>query len=323
MNPRPALHPYVLQLSRKLGRLKRQPLPCAVNARRIYVLPTGVGLFFATLVLVMSLGALNYGNNPALLLALLLAGAGLASALSAHLQLSGVVVAGIQAAPVRAGEPAQVHIQLEHADPRRREGLRVQWDDGAADTAAPATTADSHQLQAICSLPAVRRGLHPLPPLTLSTTQPLGLVLAWTRLHPHRQYLVYPAAEHNGPPLPTPPSASGNRPDQAGEDDLLRDYRPGDSRARIAWKASAHRQSLLVRQPTGGGPTPLALDWQQLGHLAYEARISRLAHWVELAAHSQRRWSLQLPGQPALGPGSGHDHLQACLRALALMPDER
>ena len=92
MNPRPALHSYVLQLSRKLGRLKRQPLPCAVNARRIYVLPTGVGLFFATLVLVMSLGALNYGNNPALLLALLLAGAGLASALSAHLQLSGVMV---------------------------------------------------------------------------------------------------------------------------------------------------------------------------------------------------------------------------------------
>ena len=58
MNPRPALHPYVLQLSRKLGRLKRQPLPCAVNARRIYVLPTGVGLFFATLVLVMSLGGM-------------------------------------------------------------------------------------------------------------------------------------------------------------------------------------------------------------------------------------------------------------------------
>ena len=48
MNPHPALHPYVLQLSRKLGRLKRQPLPCAVNARRIYVLPTGVGLFFGS-----------------------------------------------------------------------------------------------------------------------------------------------------------------------------------------------------------------------------------------------------------------------------------
>jgi hypothetical protein len=39
------------------------------------VLPTRFGLFVATLLAAMLLGALNYNNNPALLLALLLAAA--------------------------------------------------------------------------------------------------------------------------------------------------------------------------------------------------------------------------------------------------------
>ena len=50
-----------------------EPLPVAFDRRRIYVLPTAFGAFFALLLAVMLLGALNYNNNPALLLALLLA----------------------------------------------------------------------------------------------------------------------------------------------------------------------------------------------------------------------------------------------------------
>ena len=278
-----------------------------------------MGLFLAVLVLGMTLGALNYANNPALLLALLVAGAGLASALAAHLQLSGLVISTIHAAPVSAGETLRVQIQLEQLTTRVRDGLQLNFDDAPAATA----TLASAGLQASCQLPTQRRGLLPLPALTLGSTQPLGLVLAFSRVQMHAQCLVHPCAEPNGPPLPTPPAAAGNRNSHHGEDEQLRDYRAGDSRARIAWKASAHRQGLLVRQPTSGGPAPVSLDWQHLGSLGHEARISRLTHWVQLAAHNGIPWQLQLPGQPALGPGSGHDHLQACLRALALMPDGR
>ena len=49
--------------------------PVELHRGRIYVLPTGFGLFFAALLAAMGLGALNYNNNPALLLMLLLAGA--------------------------------------------------------------------------------------------------------------------------------------------------------------------------------------------------------------------------------------------------------
>ena len=43
-----------------------EPVPLTLHRRRIYVLPTAFGLGFAVLLLVMLLGALNYGNNPAL-----------------------------------------------------------------------------------------------------------------------------------------------------------------------------------------------------------------------------------------------------------------
>ena len=67
-----------------------ESLPVSLDRRRVYVLPTGFGLFAGGLVGVMLLGALNYNNNPALLLALLLAATLMASLMAAHLQLSGL-----------------------------------------------------------------------------------------------------------------------------------------------------------------------------------------------------------------------------------------
>ena len=49
-----------------------EPLPARLDRRRIYVLPTRFGLFYGAALLTMLLGALNYNNNPALLLGLLL-----------------------------------------------------------------------------------------------------------------------------------------------------------------------------------------------------------------------------------------------------------
>ncbi|MHB8911875.1 MAG: DUF58 domain-containing protein, partial [Lysobacter sp.] len=109
-----------------------EALPVAFDHRRVYVLPTRFGLFYASLLLVMAAGALNYNNNPALLLALLLVGASLASLVATHLQLSGLRMLAIDAEPVAAGTPLHVRLHVQ-ADPRRaRRGLRVD-DDGAAD----------------------------------------------------------------------------------------------------------------------------------------------------------------------------------------------
>ncbi|MCA1714237.1 MAG: DUF58 domain-containing protein [Gammaproteobacteria bacterium] len=297
----------------------RQPetLPVRLDRHRVYVLPTGFGLFFALLLVAMGLGALNYNNNPALLLCLLLAGAANTSLLAAHLQLSGLIITAIGADPVAAGAPLAVRVHAQAAPGRERRGLRVDSGESSA-----ILSLDDDAGEATLAVPTLSRGWLDLERLRISTTRPLGLARAWAYVWPDTPLLVYPAPEPHGPPLP---SGSGEqaqaRLHPAGDDvHHLRAYRRGDPRRAIAWKPSARRDALLVReyeQPLGAD---VVLDWHQLPPIGYEARIQRLARWVDEAERQGRRYRLLLPGQPALGPGSGAAHRHACLRALALLP---
>ena len=292
-----------------------EPLPVLFNRRRIYVLPTAFGAFFVVLLAVMLVGALNYNNNPALLLALLLAGAGNTSLFAAHLQLSGLAVTAVDAEPVAAGAPMTVRVHLR-ADPgRTRRGLRIGLD-GATAGASLADGAGEARL----SLPTQRRGwLHP-GRITVATTRPLGLARAWAYAWPAEPLLVYPRPEAEGPPLP---SGAGDAPQArlhpAGDDvHHLRAYRRGDSRRAIAWKPSARHGALLVREYEQPQGADVVLDWSRVA-LPWEDRIRRLARWIDEAEREGRRYRLQLPRQ-AIGPASGAAHRHACLRALALMP---
>ena len=299
----------------------RQPeqLPAQLDRRRIYVLPTGFGLFLATLLAVMLLGALNYNNNPALLLALILAATALASSVQAHLQLSGLRLEAVSADPVAAGTPIRLRLALARNDRRTRRALQLDY-----------TQAKTHinleqdsQAEADLWLPTDQRGWLDLSRIRIATTQPLGLVRAWAWFWPDSALLVYPAPETNAPPLPEAGSTSTRtRVHPQGEElQQMRPYRSGDSRRSIAWKHSARRDELLVREYERPYGAELVLDWQQLHALPHERRISRLARWVDDAEREGRSYQLRLPGQPPLGPASGDSHRHLCLRALALMPD--
>ena len=143
------LHDWALVWTRP-----REPeaLPARFDRRRVYVLPTRFGLFYAVLLLAMLLGALNYNNNPALLLGLLLAGAGLASLVAAQLQLTGLAVVALDAEPVPAGDELTVRLHAQADDRRRRRGLAV---------ALESTEGASHQRTRVARPAAVARVDHP------------------------------------------------------------------------------------------------------------------------------------------------------------------
>ncbi|WP_242108146.1 DUF58 domain-containing protein [Luteimonas aquatica] len=292
-------------------------LPVAFDRHRIYILPTGFGWFFAALLLAMGIGALNYNNNPALLLGLLLAGAANTSLFAAHLQLSGLRIVAVDAQPVPAGMPLALRVHAQAARGRVRRGLRV---DRAGDD-APLSLSDGAG-ETVLSIATARRGWLELGRLRVSTRRPLGLARAWTYVWPDTPLLVYPAPEAHGPPLPQGRGENARaRLHPAGEDmHHLRAYRRGDARRAIAWKPSARRDALLVREYEQPQSADIELDWRALSALAYEDRIRRLARWVDEAEREGRRYRLLLPAQPALGPARGPDHRHACLRALALMP---
>ena len=296
-----------------------ETLPAQLTRHHIYVLPTASGLFFGLLLGAMLLGALNFNNNPALLLALLLAGAAQASLIAAHMQLSGLRVDAVAAEPVAAGEDLHLRIALGATDARQRRGLRVATGRHATHIALDASGASAE-----LRLPTTHRGLLPLPRLELSSVQPLGLARAWGYAWPAQSLLVYPALETQAPPLPVPAGGQDHAQAARSGDDPhhLRGYRPGEPPRTVAWKASARHDSLLVRdyeQQRGG---ELLLDWQQTAGLPYEQRIRRLARWVDDAERDGRRYGLQLPAQPPIASDRGPPHRHRCLRALALLPQD-
>jgi uncharacterized protein (DUF58 family) len=318
--PRPIVRHWRTRLQALARPRAPETLPATFDRRRIYVLPTRFGLFYGALLATMLAGALNYNNNPALLLGLLLAGAGLASLIAAQLQLAGLRIDAVEAHPVAAGTPLELRVHARADDRRVRRGLRVE-DDAAREHGAMLSLVDGAG-QAVLAVPTERRGWLEAPRLRVSTVRPLGLARAWAYAWSDAPLLVYPAPEPHGPPLPEGAGELAQTRVHPSGDDVhhLRPYRVGDARRAIAWKHSARRDSLLVReyeQPLG---TEVVLDWQQMGGLPAESRIARLARWVDEAERDGRRYRLVLPGQPALGPDHGASHRHACLRALALMP---
>jgi uncharacterized protein (DUF58 family) len=309
--------PIAARIDRWVPPRKPESLPVRFDRRRIYVLPTAFGLFFSALLATMLVGALNYNNNPAMLLGLLLGGAGLTSLFAAHLQLSGLRVIAIGADPVAAGKPLSLRVHLRAEAGRERRGLHVRC--GEAYTRA---SLEHGAGEAVLTLPTERRGWLRPPRLRIATTRPLGLALAWSYVWPRDGVLVYPTPEAQGPPLPEGGGDQAQARLHPAGDDVhhLRSYRRGDPRRAIAWKPSARRDELLVReyeQPLGAD---VDLDWDALDALPYEARIRRLARWVDEAERDGRRYRLRLSGQAAIGPERGDAHRHACLRALALLP---
>lgn len=317
--PAPGLRQRLRKRALEFARPRQpEPLPVEIDSGRVYVLPTRFGLFYAALLLAMALGALNYNNNPALLLGFLLAGTGLASLVRAQLQLTGLRIVAIDAEPVAAGLPMRVRVHAQADATRMRRGLHV--DGPGIDPGV--LNLDHGRGEAELTLATQQRGWLDLPRLRIQTTRPLGLARAWSYLRSDAPLLVYPAPERQPPPLPGGAGEeSQTRLHPAGDDvHHLRGYRAGDSRRAIAWKPSARRDALLVREYEQPLDADVVLDWHQLRALDYEARISRLASWVDAAERDGCRYRLRLPGHPDLGPDRGVQHRHHCLRALALMP---
>ncbi|UXI69639.1 DUF58 domain-containing protein [Tahibacter amnicola] len=292
-----------------------ETLPIALHRRRIYVLPTLFGLLFAVMLMVMAMGALNYNNNPALLLTCILGGVAFISVLVSFRNLDGLTLRSIHASPTFAGEPAPVQLVFDPGT-RPREAVRV--DIGEAVTIAHGEA--NSPMRATLHVATTRRGLMRLPRIRLWTSWPYGLFRPWSWLNPSVEILVYPRPD---PHAPAPPSGARQAEQyltRRGGDEFsaLREYRASDPQRLIAWKASARHDRLMVRELENTVGLERVLAFDELGALDVEARIGRLTRWVLMAEDERVRYSLVLPAV-TLGPDLGPDHRDRCLRELALL----
>ena len=311
------------RLERWLARPPDTARPIVLDARRIYILPSGGGLLFALALLVMLLGAINYDLGLGHALVFLLAALGLVGMVHTWRNLLRLRLTPGRPEPVFAGETARLPCLIENSDRTPRRALEFSVAGQVLNISLDVDARAS--LRALIPCPAPRRGRHRMTRLIVATRYPLGLFTAWSTPRPEIELLVYPSPEFHSLPSPAAPHSLGWRQGDAGEEDFagLRPHRPNDAPRHIAWKVAAHdgaQRPLQVKQFAGGTAGELLIDWTASAALApaddTERRLSILAGWVLAADRQQLTYALRLPGKH-IASGRGPSQRAACLEALS------
>jgi uncharacterized protein (DUF58 family) len=291
--------------------------PVLLHRRRIYILPTRLGIAYAVMVFAMVLGGLNYNNNLGLGLAFLLVSLGLVAMHHCHGTLSGLVLRLLATDSAFAGQDVRFRLLLENLSRAPRPSIEVTRESAAS---RPVDVPACGSTPAGISVPARRRGRIELDRYVVATRHPLGLFRAWAVVHPAYFAIAWPRPADPGLAPPGVETDTGGAQDHArGDDDFtgLKPYQAGDSLRRIAWKAYARGRGLHTKQYAGTDVVSHVFDWDSLAGLDVEERLARLCRWVVDAHEHGEAFGLRLPGT-VIEANIGTAHYERCLTTLAL-----
>jgi uncharacterized protein (DUF58 family) len=294
-----------------------------LSQRRVFILPTRAGIGFALLLLVLLIGAINYGLGLGFALTFLALSCALVDMVFTYRNLAHLALQQGRVPSVFAGQEAQFELHVANRTGLARYAVWIDF----AGRAEPrhVTDVQPHGSAAVLlGVATSTRGWLQPDRVVLSTRFPLGLFRAWSYWRPAARALVYPRPEETAPPLPLGGSASGNG-RVAGSDDFagVRSYQPGDSPRQLAWRQIARLDpalggQLVTKHFEGGAGDELVLDFGLLpAHLDLELRLSRMTRWVLDAEQRALPYAFRL-GALRYDAGNGAAHQAACLRALAL-----
>lgn len=312
------LHPLLRQQVRRWA-LRRQGSDgefVELHQGRVYILPTRSGFVFGLVFFTMLLGALNYSNNMGFALAFVLTAVAVVSIHHCQRNLAGLRLSVTGCAPVFAGEPMECELHV--TNPGRTPRFQIAAGPAAERTAA-VDLAPGASAGITLRLATWQRGLQQCPEIRISTRHPLGLFESWALVYPERELLVYPRPAPDAGAVLPPARADldGAGETVRGSDEFvgLRTPLPGESPARIAWKAVARTGQMLAKDYRSGSGSAW-LDWDSLATPDAEERLAVLTRLVIAAEAAGRSYGLRLPGVE-VQPGSGREHYHRCLAALA------
>ena len=152
---------------------------------------------------------------------------------------------------------------------------------GASPTIASTLSGTAGRVEVRYDVVGASRGIHFLGPLEVTTTDPFGLLRRRLALGRTTPVTVAPAIVDLSPLPSASGEAGGTRQTAAlqlgqGADNLVaRPYAPGDSMRRIHWRATAHRDTLMVRQ-----------EEQESSPAATVVLDRAVSRWSPLATHA-------------------------------------
>ncbi|MCL1039178.1 DUF58 domain-containing protein [Shewanella submarina] len=283
----------------------------------IFILPTGFGVFWLLLVLLLFLFGTNYQNNLVIGLAMLMASIFNTCLIFGYRNLAGLTIKGHWPAQVYAGETLAMPIQLESSHACWQVGLNY-----PKNRIAEITRITDSAVEVLVPVRHTQRGRMNLGRVRISSCYPMGLCRAWSHLDMAMSPLVFAKPEK--------PDDKRSYMDFHGNDDVnggnqlngvdefsgLRDYIRGESLKQVAWKQLAQGRGMLTKQfeqPQGEA------IWLVLpgADTDLEKRLSALSYLVEYFSRDQHLFGLELNGEQ-VAPGAGESHRLACQEAIAL-----
>ncbi len=262
-------------------------LPITLHRRRLYILPTGPGIAFGALLLLMLIAGLNYANSLALLSTFLLTGLALVGMYACHRNLLGLTVADLSSRDAWEGEHAALRLRLVNSSAQPRVAIEV---DGTGEPPVTCNLPANGDVTVALRLATAQRGALPVGRLRIKSTWPFGLFRAWTWVHAEHDIAVHPRSAGLRPPAAAARGATAPQGStEADEWSTLRPFRAGDSPRQVAWKAFARGAPLLVKEYTASAaaappPEPAPLRPAPVVQPRKTATSApaplRVSHWV-------------------------------------------
>lgn len=171
----------------------------------------------------------------------------------------------------------------------------------------------------------VRRGIHPLGTLTLSTSFPFGLFLKQRDIEIPGEVVVWPRTNRRvrtpspgGGRVPLVGTSSRGAAGPRGEYRSLREYRAGDDPKDIHWRSSARLREPVIREyeRDGAETSWICLDTRAEPGDPAEVAVEVAAALAARASVEHRPFALVV-GHQVVEPGEGPGHLELVLDALA------
>jgi uncharacterized protein (DUF58 family) len=291
--------------------------------RRIYVLPSMRGWAVIVIGVMLLLTGINYQMSLAYVVAFLLGGLMQVALHATYRNLRGVILRVGKSPRCVAGETLVFPVTLSSPE-RMREGITlerlIENRKRVYGVAQRVRVAADQQLSYPLEISTTQRGIVSLGRLLIESRAPYGLIRAWSYAHFQWVGLVEPIPETPYPDLPYATGSraqSQRRADIAHDPDTLREYVYGDSLKRVAWKQVAKSGEWYTRTGDTGQRGEVELLWQSTSLSETEARLSRIAAWIDRARNANAAFSLAMPNGhlPLADSAPHHDEALSMLAA--------
>ena len=277
---------------------------------------TRPGFIYIVITILISVAAINTGNNLLYIISSLLLALMALSGAASLLNLSFMDISMEPSGEIFAGLPSRFNLTIKK---RLAGSFFLTLETPFGSVALPYLRGRSGRS---CWLKFPARGEMILNSLRIHSGFPMGFFRRSRQVHLGLQLMVYPRPLPCTMPLPAGGSRGIEKPSDSffGElgDEIkeLRSYRPADPLKWVEWKATARRGRMVVREFYQLEGDTLILDLKRKTE-HWERRISEACHLVLEAERRRLMVGLKLPNRE-IQPGRGERHRRTLLEALAL-----